>query len=89
MTKDKWGRMTWHERGAYLGYPRCCVTAFANSPEDRTHIQRELMAGLTGWSGFIPCGDCCASLLESGQPVSSLIVNRQHPQPFPEFSFSQ
>lgn len=76
------------EAGDYYGYPDCCIRSVAERAvkgredgvwEELDENQQQVVDN----KGFIPCPECAKKLVETNQPLSSLIKNRKCPTPYP------
>ena len=67
--------------GKYLGYPKCCTAAFI---ELCGAYGNPKGAQVSDKTGFIPCPTCAERVLSKETTLEKLIVNRIHPNKFPD-----
>lgn len=72
-----------YKLGKYLGYPECCASYFVKS---EGAIRNPVEASIHQYHGFIPCPDCVKKIKEGKTTLEGLIVDRVHPQQFPNDS---
>lgn len=70
----------WRNRGAYYGYPSCCINAFVRRSYDTPFTQDEKDYAM---EGFLPCKKHLKMIKRGLIKIEDLIQNRQCPTPFP------
>lgn len=77
--------MTHFEKtGRHFGYPACCIDwfvgrVFGNNPFPLTPEQEKV----NGNNGFVPCPKCADRVASGEITIEDLIVDREHPLPYP------
>lgn len=71
--------------GVYLGYPICCIVAFATTQCSvfSPHYAHRLEAIPLYGTGFVPCMRC-ATQKTAAELIAEIQHSRLAPQPFPE-----
>lgn len=67
--------------GTHFGYPQCCINSFWKT---RGALGNKKGAEAGNYTGFIPCPQCAERVLSGEVRLEELIVNREHPHPFPQ-----
>src|SRR5277367_1518107 len=67
--------------GIYYGFPECCIRDYLGRKVGA--IISEERINLSAPSGFFPCEKHARILIETGQPINSIIINRQAEYEFP------
>lgn len=70
----------WRERGAYYGYPSCCVNAFVRRPMNAGFTEDEEKYSK---AGFLPCKKHLKMIKQGKIQIEDLIQNRECNTPFP------
>lgn len=70
----------WRERGAYYGYPSCCVNSFVRRPFYKNYSEDEIKYSA---AGFIPCKKHLKMIKQGKIQIKDLIKDRKCKTAFP------
>lgn len=70
----------WRERGAYYGYPSCCINAFVRRPINATFTENEEKYSK---AGFLPCKKHLKMIKQGKIQIEDLIQKRECKTSFP------
>ena len=70
---------TYHNKGQYYGYPKCCIDNFIKKRVKRGSINDHASNG----SGFIPCDNHATQIINKQIKLEDLILNRICEKHFP------
>jgi hypothetical protein len=72
------------EKGAYFGYPTCCIIYFMrryNNNKSEVMAKKQHIPG--NETGFLPCKSCAQRVLSGEITIAQLITNRECETAFP------